>query len=281
VGSAQIAITVAAAPQTISADGTMVPTTASQIVDNSGAVWTTSPAGSTYAILRNGVSAAGGYGSRIYWKNSTIYVYGTDNNWWQWTGSAWTNVGPNTPGGTTSSGGGSGTTSPDGTMVPTMATQIVDNTGAVWTIGSDASIRRNGTQVGGGWGSKIYWKNSTIYAYGTDNNWWQWTGSAWTYVGPNTPGGTSGSGGGSGTTSADGTMVPTAASQIVDNNGAVWTIGSDKSIRRNGVPVGAAMGTKIYWKNTTIYVYGVDFNWWQFVAPWTGSSWTNIGPIQP
>src|SRR5262245_738234 len=51
VGSAQIAITVAAAPQTISADGTMVPTMASQIVDNTGAVWTI---GSDGSIRRNG-----------------------------------------------------------------------------------------------------------------------------------------------------------------------------------------------------------------------------------
>ena len=184
VGSAQIAITVAAAPQTISADGTMVPTMASQIVDNTGAVWTI---GSDGSIRRNGTQAGGGWGSKIYWKNSTVYVYGTDNNWWQWTGSTWTNVGPNTPGGTTGSGGGSSTTSADGTMVPTMASQIVDNTGAVWTIGSDGSIRRNGTQAGGGWGSKIYWRTSTIYVYGTDNNWWKWTGSSWTNIGPIQP----------------------------------------------------------------------------------------------
>ena len=72
-------------------------------------------------------------------------------------------------------------------MVPTMASQIVDNTGAVWTIGSDGSIRRNGTQAGGGWGSKIYWRTSTIYVYGTDNNWWKWTGSSWTNIGPIQP----------------------------------------------------------------------------------------------
>jgi hypothetical protein len=265
-----------------SPDGTMVPTTAPQIVDNSGAVWTI---GSDSSIRRNGVQVGGGWGTRIYWKNSTIYVYGGDNNWWQWTGSTWTNVGANTPGGGTSaSGGSSGTSaSPDGTIVPTTAPQIVDNSGAVWTIGSDSSIRRNGVQVGGGSGSRIYWKNSTIYAYGTDGNWWQWTGSTWSNVGPNTPGGgTTASGGSSGTSaSPDGTMVPATASQIVDNTGAVWTIGSNQSIRRNGVQFGSAAGSKIYWKNTTIFVYGIDFNWWRFVAPWTDSSWLNIGPNQP
>src|SRR4029453_3050827 len=85
----------AAKPIPVSPDGAMVPTTTSQIVDNSGAVWTIA---SNYAILRDGTSAAGGYGSKIYWKNSTIYVYGTDNNWWQWTGSGWSNIGPTQPG---------------------------------------------------------------------------------------------------------------------------------------------------------------------------------------
>jgi hypothetical protein len=68
--------------------------TATQIVDNSGAVWTI---GSSYAILRNSAPAGGGYGWKIYWKSSTIYVYGTDGNWWQWTGSSWLKIGPVQP----------------------------------------------------------------------------------------------------------------------------------------------------------------------------------------
>jgi len=151
----------------------MVPTTASQIVDNGGAVWTLSGS----AVLRNGTST-GGYASSIYWKNGTIYVYGTDGNWWQWTGSGWANVGSATPGGPTSS--------PNGTMVPTNAAQIVDTNGNTWTIASNGAILKNSVQTGG-WGSKIYWKNSTIYVYGTDSNWWQSTGSGWAYIGPTQP----------------------------------------------------------------------------------------------
>ena len=51
--------------------------------------------------------------------------------------------------------------SSDGTTVPD-ATQIVDNSGAVWTIGASGAILRNGLQTGGG-GSKILWTGSTIY----------------------------------------------------------------------------------------------------------------------
>ena len=157
-----------------SPDGTTVPP-ASQIVDNEGAVWTI---GSGQAILRNGVQAAFGLGSEILWKNATIYVFGTDSNWWQWNGSGWVNVGPVAP--------GSVNTSPDGTTVPP-ASQIVDNVGAVWTIGSNQVILRNGSQAAGGFGSQILWKSTTIYVFGTDSNWWRWTGSGWVNVGPTHP----------------------------------------------------------------------------------------------
>jgi len=259
---------------TTSADGTMVPTNASQIVDANLAVWTI---GSNAAILRNGVQAAGGWGSKIYWKNSTIYVLGNDNNWWQWTGSGWLNVGPTQPGPTTPP---PTTGSPDGTMVPTTASQIVDNSGAVWTMspaGSSYAILRNGVSAAGGYGSKIYWKNSTVYVYGTDSNWWQWTGSAWLNIGATQPGTTTPP---PTTGSPDGTMIPTTASQIVDNSGAVWTMspaGSTYAILRNGVSAAGGYGSKIYWKNSTIYVLGTDNAWWR----WTGSGWVNIGSTQP
>ena len=162
-----------------SPDGATVPTTATQIVDTAGAVWTL---GSDTAVLRNGVQVGGAWASTIYWKTSTIYVYGLDLNWWQWTGSTWVNLGPVMPGGTTG-GTGSGTTSPDGTMIPTNASQIVDAAGVVWTLGSNTAVLRNGVQVGGAWASTIYWKNSTVYVYGLDLNWWQWTGTTWVNLG--------------------------------------------------------------------------------------------------
>jgi hypothetical protein len=86
-------------------------------------------------------------------------------------------------------------------------------------------------------------------------------------VGPTTPG----------ITSADGTMVPTTATQIVDSAGAVWTIASNLLVLRNGASVLGWQATKILWKSSTIYVLGMDSNWWQ----WTGSTWVNVGRTQP
>jgi len=151
----------------VSPDGSTVPSS-SRIVDSSDAVWTIGAGG---VILRNGIQAAGGLGSTILWKNSTIYVFGTDSNWWQWTGSGWSNIGPATPGGNTSP-------SPDGTTIPG-ATQIVDFESAVWTIGSSGVILRNGIQAAGGLGSSMVWSGGVIYVLGIDDNWWRWTGSGW------------------------------------------------------------------------------------------------------
>jgi hypothetical protein len=72
-------------------------------------------------------------------------------------------------------------------------------------------------------------------------------------------------------------MVPTTASQIVDTTGGVWTIASNLLVLRNGATVGGWQATKILWKSSTIYVLGMDSNWWQ----WTGWVWVNVGRTQP
>jgi hypothetical protein len=236
-----------------SPDGTTVPS-ATQIVDNLGAVWTVGAGG---AILRNGVQAAGGWGSTILWTGRTIYVQAkrvvaVD-------GTGWVNIGSQQPGGTTPGV----TTSPDGTTVPA-ATQLVDKLGAVWTIGAGGAILRNGVQAAGGQGSAILWTGSTIYVRA--NEWWQWTGSGWTNVGSQQPEGTTPGV----TTSPDGTMVP-AATQIVDKLGAVWTIDAGGAILRNGVQAAGGRGSTILWTGGTIYVRANE--WWQ----WTGSGWVNVG----
>jgi hypothetical protein len=46
---------------------------------------------------------------------------------------------------------------------------------------------------------------------------------------------------------------------------------------RNGVQTSGGLGSKILWKYSTIYVFGIDSNWWR----WTGSVWAWVGPTQP
>jgi hypothetical protein len=162
-------------PAGTSPDGTRLPP-ASQIVDDSGAVWTI--AGNV--ILRNG-QQTGGLGTIITWCGAQIRVFGVDNQWWRWTGG-WTPIGPTDPcSGATPPPAG---TSPDGTRLPP-ATQIVDDSGAVWTI-DGLLILRNGQQTGG-LGTTITWCGGRIHVFGTDNQWWRWTGDGWTPVGTADP----------------------------------------------------------------------------------------------
>jgi hypothetical protein len=168
-------------PQPTSADGTMAPP-AAQIVDSQGAVWTI---GAGQAILRNGVLAAAAYGPKILWTGGVIYVFGLDNNWWKWTGSGWTNIGPTQPGGSTTTPPSS-TTSPEGTTVPD-APQIVDTKGAIWTLDGNQRVLRNGIQAAGGSGVRLLWTNRAIYVLGHDNSWWRWLGSTWSNSGPTQP----------------------------------------------------------------------------------------------
>src|SRR4051812_15176811 len=94
-----------------SPNGTALPP-ATSIVDSSLATWTIA---SDSRILRNGAHAARGYGSSILWLNNTVYVYGTDNNWYAWNGS-WAMVGAPT---------GGGSVSPSGTSTPP-ASSVID-----------------------------------------------------------------------------------------------------------------------------------------------------------
>ena len=170
-----------------SADGTVVPP-ATQIVDALGAVWTMNGG----AILRDGVSAAGGAGVTMLWSGGSIYVLGR-------TGGSLVEVAGRRldqrrhhaarrhGDAATSATAAGGTTSPDGTVVPPAA-QIVDALGAVWTMNGGA-ILRNGVSAAGGTGVTMLWSSGSIYALSSfGGTWWKWHGSGWTNVGTTQPG---------------------------------------------------------------------------------------------
>jgi hypothetical protein len=273
--------TVSPTPLPASPDGTMVPQVAPQIVDSLGGTWTI---GGGQAILLNGALASGGYGTKILWSSSKVYVFGLNGTWWQWSGSGWNNIGTTQPGGSTPTPAPTpilpatpAPASPDGTIVPP-APQVVDSEGATWTIGGSQAILRNGALASGGYGTKILWTSSKLYVFGLNGTWWQWSGSGWNNIGstqpgvvtpPPTPTPT--------TTSADGTMVPLQATQIVDSQGGTWTIGGSQAILLNGALAAGGYGTKILWNGGSIYVLGLNNGWWK----WLGSGWSNAGPTQP
>jgi hypothetical protein len=168
-----IELTPAIDEQVTSPDGTRLPP-ATQIVDNGGAVWTLVG----QLVLRNG-QQTGGLGTILTWCGGQIHVFGVDSQWWRWIGSGWSPVGTIDPCGSTSPPPTSGT-SQDGTRVPP-ATQIIDNTGAVWRI-AGTTILRNG-QGTGGQGTILTWCSGQIHVFGVDNQWWRWIDSGWSPVG--------------------------------------------------------------------------------------------------
>ena len=165
-------------PPPPSPSGTRVPSSTS-ITDSTGSIWTL---GSNSTILQNGTQV--GAGTKLLYYQNILYAFSTDNNWWKWVGppADWSNVGATDPSVTGASS--------SGTRVPP-ATSITDSSGNVWTIGSNSTILKNGTQAGGGVGSKLLYYQNNLYAFSTDNNWWKWVGPPddWTNVGATDPAG--------------------------------------------------------------------------------------------
>lgn len=155
----------------VSADGTRIPS-ASSIVDASGYTWTLWGS----LILRDGAQT-GGVGSQVLFSGGRVYAFGADGNWWLWNGSGWQYYSSSAPAGGAAadsqpaSGGG-------GTRIPDVSS-FTDGLGAVWTL-VNGNIRRNGAATGGR-GSQVLLYGGVIYALGTDNNWWRWSGSNWSY----------------------------------------------------------------------------------------------------
>jgi probable HAF family extracellular repeat protein len=80
----------------------------------------------------------------------------------------------------------SGIASPDKTRIP-LSFVIVDNSLTTWTLGPGEEILHEGAQALGGYASQMLWYGGSIYVLGDDYNWWRWTGTTWTFAGPNDP----------------------------------------------------------------------------------------------
>jgi hypothetical protein len=81
-------VSVAASP-----DGSRIPGDA-VVYDQDLNAWTLGP---QEEVFRNGAQAANGYGSNILWHQGSIYVRGSDANWWRWSGNIWVFAGTRDP----------------------------------------------------------------------------------------------------------------------------------------------------------------------------------------
>lgn len=158
-----------------------------QIVDSTGAVWTRTATG---AILRNGAGTSGA-GSQVLYCNRIVYAFGTDSQWYKWSGG-WSEIGTTDP-----CGGGSPTPTPTPTPGPLTesanntrtppSSQVVDSQLSVWTI-LNGAILKNGAGTTGT-GTQILYCSRIVYVFGSDSNWWRWS-NGWNFAGSSDPCGT-------------------------------------------------------------------------------------------
>jgi hypothetical protein len=151
--------------------------------------------------------------------------------------------------------------SPNGTTIPP-ATQIVDGTGGVWTVGGNHLCYRNGTQAGNcNSVQTLLWYQGNMYVGATVGTWWQWNGSGWTQIAADPR-----------AASASGTSIP-PVTQIVDGTGGIWTVDGNRLCYRNGTQAGNCNSVQtLLWYQGNIYVGATVGTWWQ----WNGSGWTQI-----
>jgi hypothetical protein len=155
--------------------------------------------------------------------------------------------------------------SADGTTVPS-ASQIVDSKGGVWTITSAGTVNLNGSAAG--YSANVIllvYKDGRVYQENSSGGFWYWDGSTWIESGD--PRSSSSP---SVTPSADGTTIP-SASQIIDNEGDVWTVSSGV-IYRNGSLAGySANVILLVFKNGKVYQENSAGGFWF----WDGSTWVD------
>ena len=151
---------------TPSANGTMIPS-APQIVDAAGNVWILS-SGVAYVNAKPAGYSAGVvlllyYGGTVYQENSSCL-------WWSWNGTTWIAVA--NPAASITPACGSGT------MIPS-ATQIVDATGNVWTVGNGV-VYVNSKAAGYTAGVVLLlYYGGTVYQENSSCLWWSWNGTTW------------------------------------------------------------------------------------------------------
>ena len=154
--------------------------------------------------------------------------------------------------------------SSSGTAIPPV-TQIVNSSGAVWTVSSGVVFKNGSTAGYTASVIELLYRNGTIYQENSAGGWWSWTGSTWALSSNPLGSGATKSG-----ASASGTTIP-AATQIIDTNGNAWTLSGGEAML-NGKQAAYASGvTLILYYNSSVYIEN-GAAWW-FV--WNGSGWTS------
>jgi hypothetical protein len=126
--------------------------------------------------------------------------------------------------------------------------------GATWSLAPDGAVLRDGVHAAGGRGKALCGCDQTLYVWGTDEQWWRWTGETWVWV-AGVP--------------VEG-VVASAPSSLTWN-GWGWTIGPALEVLRDGVQVSGGMGTELRVNAAGLSVKGTDGLWWELTETWAES----------
>jgi len=163
--------------------------------------------------------------------------------------------------------------SPDGTIISGGAGSLTAASG-IWTFGTlyssgNWNILRNSTSAGGAIGQKLEVSNGgQLYALGTDNNWYLWTGSSWVLGNPS---------GGVGNVSPDGSIVSNDSGSLITSSGT-WTFGAQVvangwNVLLNSNSAGGGVASKLEVSNGgKLYALGTDGNWYLWTGTWVASN---------
>ncbi len=136
-------------------------------------------------VCRNGSEVNGWQGTLLAYKDRVIYLRGLSGAWYRqsngvsgsWITASDPTTGSPPPAPTPAPAPAPPPPAPgesaSGTTIPS-ATQIVDYTGAVWTLrASDKKVCRNGSEVNGWQGTLLAYKDRVIYLRGLSGAWYR------------------------------------------------------------------------------------------------------------
>jgi hypothetical protein len=142
------------------------------------------------------------------------------------------------------------------TTIPT-ASQIIDSNGGIWTV-NNGLCYLNGVQASDcSYVQTLLWDNGNVYAYNVYGQWYIWNGDGWGLFAQDPR-----------TASASGATVP-PATQLIDSNGGVWTVGNALCYL-NGVQAdGCSNVQTLLWYSGQMYVNNFFGQWYI----WNGDGW--------
>ncbi|MDB6082606.1 MAG: hypothetical protein JWN43_487 [Gammaproteobacteria bacterium] len=154
----------------------------------------------------------------------------------------------------------SATLSVNGSSVPALPS-IIDAQANTWTIASGV-VEKNGVAVGSNSNANLLVSlDGVFYERNSSNNWYRWTGSAWSSAGDPR------------VVSASGTSIGVGTDVLVDSGDHIWTLQTNDYAYRDGIRAAGNYNTiLVLYHNNVVYSENTSGEWYS----WTGSAWTNV-----